>query len=453
MDASISKSKQRRTHKKSRLGCFECKKRRIKCDETQPMCLNCAVRGVICSSPSSTKPHKPDSVSIQPDKPHGRNLRFIPSAYCTSFRSSNQECRINSDRVDSPTSRTSLVAFQKRVEALECQVAAVVGYPTLSNLTYQDMELWHHFYVYTSHAMIHSGDDESRNFWQLQLPNMSFEHPHILHLTLGFCALHRGRLSPERRDRLFMQGMRHHMLGIRGTAEILNHFGSTNYEAAWISSIMIMLFNYGLGPQPGEYMGFSKYGQSSFIHILRGLHCISKAKYGNQKSSDQADSTWNATSRSSAALTSLEKNPHNLHPGLAYLLHLKDAISRSIGIANDESPGVYLNALDALVPFMGAAFQVDHDYSKYHLGIYKRVPMAWLSFVETIGYVNYLERKSPLALAIFACWATVIEILDTGWTLQGWSTHIVHGVWECLSAKYKSLISWPFEYVSQRPLN
>ncbi|KPM36284.1 hypothetical protein AK830_g10281 [Neonectria ditissima] len=39
----------RRTHRKSRLGCSECKKRHIKCDESRPVCLNCSKTDRNCS--------------------------------------------------------------------------------------------------------------------------------------------------------------------------------------------------------------------------------------------------------------------------------------------------------------------------------------------------------------------------------------------------------------------
>ncbi|KAE8136611.1 fungal-specific transcription factor domain-containing protein [Aspergillus pseudotamarii] len=39
-----------RRRPKSKLGCRECKARRVKCDETFPVCLRCVRRGLICSS-------------------------------------------------------------------------------------------------------------------------------------------------------------------------------------------------------------------------------------------------------------------------------------------------------------------------------------------------------------------------------------------------------------------
>lgn len=42
-------TKSRKSHKKSRLGCDNCKQRRIKCDELFPQCLRCTVHRVECS--------------------------------------------------------------------------------------------------------------------------------------------------------------------------------------------------------------------------------------------------------------------------------------------------------------------------------------------------------------------------------------------------------------------
>ncbi|KAH7371930.1 hypothetical protein BKA66DRAFT_468881 [Pyrenochaeta sp. MPI-SDFR-AT-0127] len=41
----------RRTHKKSRYGCSECRRRRVKCDERQPLCTGCIERDSACQYP------------------------------------------------------------------------------------------------------------------------------------------------------------------------------------------------------------------------------------------------------------------------------------------------------------------------------------------------------------------------------------------------------------------
>ncbi|RAL00790.1 Zn(II)2Cys6 transcription factor domain-containing protein [Aspergillus ibericus CBS 121593] len=46
---TVSKPRLRRHHKKSRLGCSNCKLRRVKCDEAKPACKKCSWYGVVCS--------------------------------------------------------------------------------------------------------------------------------------------------------------------------------------------------------------------------------------------------------------------------------------------------------------------------------------------------------------------------------------------------------------------
>lgn len=47
----------RKGHKKSRGGCFSCKRRKIKCQETLPACLNCLRRSLGCKYPE-VLPHE-----------------------------------------------------------------------------------------------------------------------------------------------------------------------------------------------------------------------------------------------------------------------------------------------------------------------------------------------------------------------------------------------------------
>ncbi|EFW98740.1 c6 zinc finger domain containing protein [Grosmannia clavigera kw1407] len=50
---SLSKRLERRGHTKSRRGCFNCKRRRIKCQETRPSCGHCVKTGLQCEYPAS----------------------------------------------------------------------------------------------------------------------------------------------------------------------------------------------------------------------------------------------------------------------------------------------------------------------------------------------------------------------------------------------------------------
>ena len=49
--AETNDAQVRRTHRKSRNGCLECKRRHIKCDEARPACSNCSISDRTCSFP------------------------------------------------------------------------------------------------------------------------------------------------------------------------------------------------------------------------------------------------------------------------------------------------------------------------------------------------------------------------------------------------------------------
>lgn len=54
--SATNTAKLRRAHRKSRNGCWECKRRHIKCDEARPSCSNCVVSERTCSFPHSASP-------------------------------------------------------------------------------------------------------------------------------------------------------------------------------------------------------------------------------------------------------------------------------------------------------------------------------------------------------------------------------------------------------------
>ncbi|KAF4534591.1 C6 transcription factor [Lasiodiplodia theobromae] len=62
---------------KARTGCAACKRRRVKCDETQPQCRRCLARGEACSGP-----RRLDQWQATPPDP---DLHYFSSHICTGF--------------------------------------------------------------------------------------------------------------------------------------------------------------------------------------------------------------------------------------------------------------------------------------------------------------------------------------------------------------------------------
>ncbi|RYO89988.1 hypothetical protein DL766_005112 [Monosporascus sp. MC13-8B] len=144
-----SSKRQRRAHRKSRLGCLQCKKRKIKCDETRPSCLNCIRREITCS-PRSTPIDGAGLVAQtspgHPQMPYRRGIWIVPdnvtsdcSIPCGNHGSSPGTAPSLSDQ-----SSHQIQLLSQRLTIVESQLLAVISAPPSSHLpglTYSDMEL------------------------------------------------------------------------------------------------------------------------------------------------------------------------------------------------------------------------------------------------------------------------------------------------------------------------
>ncbi|KAL2811719.1 hypothetical protein BJX63DRAFT_273679 [Aspergillus granulosus] len=84
----------RRAHRKSRAGCLTCKKRRVKCDETHPICHHCIRTGWLCSWPDIQPPGQAQFQILQP--PPGQDTYSalsIPSTIPSRIFQTQREAR------------------------------------------------------------------------------------------------------------------------------------------------------------------------------------------------------------------------------------------------------------------------------------------------------------------------------------------------------------------------
>ncbi|ESK84140.1 c6 transcription [Moniliophthora roreri MCA 2997] len=129
-----------RFHTKSRSGCLTCRKRRIKCDETKPVCKKCYRRNLECVQ--------------RPKNEHNQERQ-------------QQE-----------------IVVRKPLTA-----------PTPIPMSITSFQILHHFATATS-ASFHS-EPGCINIMCTVPPHLSWDNPHLFHALLSFSALHLGRLYPE----------------------------------------------------------------------------------------------------------------------------------------------------------------------------------------------------------------------------------------------------------------
>ncbi|KAF1996172.1 hypothetical protein P154DRAFT_323434 [Amniculicola lignicola CBS 123094] len=125
--------RKRRAHTKSRLGCVNCRKKKIKCQETWPACGNCIKRGVLCRYPTVHYAHQ--------DRP-------APEV----------------------TSPRSLVQLRDT--------------PTV--FTANDMRLFHHFLT-AAHPCV---PYQKNTIWVKDVPTLSHQFDYLMHAILALSGSH-----------------------------------------------------------------------------------------------------------------------------------------------------------------------------------------------------------------------------------------------------------------------
>lgn len=148
----------KRAHNKSRLGCKQCKNRRIKCDETPPRCNNCTKKGLECDYQGWEEAFK--------------NIRFF--APPTLPQATSQSTSIEPAEPSEPPT----------------------GHTTAPTFTLDDMGLLCHFILHTSQTMDFSGE-ATVQIWQREVPQIAKPHAFLMHALLAFAALHQAKTGGD----------------------------------------------------------------------------------------------------------------------------------------------------------------------------------------------------------------------------------------------------------------
>ncbi|KAL2816693.1 C6 zinc finger domain protein [Aspergillus granulosus] len=146
----------KRPHTKSRRGCFNCKSRRIKCQETKPACDNCIHKDLDCLYP------------IEGDQELGLMVTRSQSQIKRSSQSSPR-----GGEVLSPSPAASSVSTMP--------------------FTGDDLRFWHHFLIDARPHLPFGSEDA----WLSQVPAFAHECPPLLHAMLSLGASHCSLTTPN----------------------------------------------------------------------------------------------------------------------------------------------------------------------------------------------------------------------------------------------------------------
>lgn len=384
----------RRTHTKSRLGCSQCRKRRVKCDEQVPRCSSCVQRGESCVY-----------------------LRFpTKSTLITALKTSTP-----------PISSTSPSETGTGQESPAPNATAQTNAEDAlwSPDRARELELLHHWCLRTSKDFT----PDLVDLFQDYLVKVAFKNPHLMNALLALSSFH---IACETNDpatsRDFTStGMGYHTRAVAGLRAVLGSLAPENCDPVFASSTLIMvcvMISPFLPVGHSRTFNFTAEAILPLADILRGLGLVietSQRKVQQGPLSGIFNVAWPSL-------------PHSTVSPI-----LEDLRKFNASKSDPATALVFEHAIQALQKKI-----LDNT------AVFPWIALAGLEFIE------HLRLQNTVALAIFMVWGALMHMADDQWWARFSGKNLVNETSTILSSKGEEvfgIIAWCRREVglSERP--
>ncbi|MCJ1307912.1 hypothetical protein MMC25_001560 [Agyrium rufum] len=363
----------RKAHKKSRLGCRNCKLRRIKCDETRPSCNKCVDFGVLCNRDQSVG-------DLQPLGAQGSAIGFITSQkeFKTADPTANRMMirmiseNLEQGRVKDPSQRSyancKVVGFGQgdfeRLQRFQCRVIETTG-PLVAT-----------------------------RVWQKLTIGMASAHPFLMHLVQTLTLVHDRYIQPDvgRNPRLIMLE-RYHSVEAAAIMQqkLSNPLRDEDRDALWGAAFLLGIIAAGsievTDPEDAWPFRPSSPSDLEWIRMSSGKKAIydlvQPFREGSVYSGLQTMFNQHAPQYETKNRTMF----NFVYPSMVKLCDLDD---EDLDIENSNP---YHSAIHNLAPLL------DNEISDATLVPY----LSYVGFMEE-AFTQLLDVKDPRAMLILAYW-------------------------------------------------
>ncbi|BCR99631.1 Zn(II)2Cys6 transcription factor domain-containing protein [Aspergillus luchuensis] len=403
----------RRSHNKSRAGCQNCKKRRVKCDEKKPHCTKCVRHSIECDFASPAASTSPDLT---------RRFRFRPSKYQSGSRTS------------SPSTRTEAVisSAASASTGVQCDLA---GSALSGGISFADLKLYHHFVTSTYKTLADEKMDH-RRVWSHHVPQWGISFPSVMHLILALSALHLAHEDPASRTQFIAQADDHFTFGVRSVSAVLCLLNTENCQLIYMSAALICLVYFGRGPRRGEYLVFSDIGRSEWLILLHGVRSIVTQNHDRVFTGVLEPIPDDSIGSVSDELQAeLDEHLQQVRQVQAFIRsHVTDETSRTLFEATISD---LLSAFEEVYKMRSAGKD----------GIFLlHLVVGWVYRLRA-EMISLLEQKDRYALILFGHWSILLAYQRSSWLMQGWDAHVLHGVRTSLGEEDQQWLAWPIQVI------
>ncbi|CEL09774.1 hypothetical protein ASPCAL12903 [Aspergillus calidoustus] len=398
----------RRSHKKSRKGCDQCKRRRVKCDEEDP-CRNCSRRGMDCTFEHRTSATPPTERTPQ--------IGTILSDVRGRMLASSHDAPTSISR---PPSGDPFRAFNDRL-------ATGTWFP--QEWTSQDPELMHHYTLHTSKTLARR--PEMQEAWQATIPEIAYGYEFLMHGILGLSALHLSYLKPEKYSHYLANAGFHMSLGLRSYRRILMAPSQENCFALFCFSGLIMVYIYASPMDPLE--SHSAAGLDSIFELFglcRGT-LVLRPFFDHIQQSPLVHLFRREFMDNDADQPT---NQPPLFPDLPdHLSTLSTLITSEIRSSADQP--TFHQALSRL----RASFaSIENATPPLECGMLYLWPLS----VEE-EFFTFLRQRHPVALVLLAFYCAQLLVFEDYWFVGGQGRVWFRRVEEALGGRFGESLDWP----------
>ncbi|KAK8169637.1 hypothetical protein IWX90DRAFT_185402 [Phyllosticta citrichinensis] len=407
-------SASRKPHRKSRNGCGHCKRRKIKCDETKPVCRNCVKHAIQCDYPDIMARKAASSLRSPQTLPS-----LPPSSAHLHFPATRPE-----------TSATSSPLVNGEVALLEDEEHM--------RLNMVDLELLHNFSTSTSHTI--TANPELRTLWRMEVPCLAFKYDFVMRAILAVSALHMGYWKPESADFYVQRAIAHHKIGLRGPTAILPHVTRDNCSPLYVFSALTAMLSLAMPRKSDDFLFVGTEGVADWLFLMRGITSVI-----------ESSRDWILSGSIGAMLHRVNRDgfdPHTSNteprpPEEDHLADLRRFVEREMA-EKPEDREIYVGALDEL----SKSYHIVHRLGPTDCRM--RPIFSWSCQVSN-EYLTRLTNHESMSLVIFAHYAVLLHRLDHLWWVKGWGTHLITKIYALVESVYRQWLRWPVEEIGWVP--
>ncbi|KAJ5581704.1 hypothetical protein N7535_000324 [Penicillium sp. DV-2018c] len=459
----------RRSHRKSRNGCPQCKARRLKvryicplsftvtiltprliqCDERYP-CTNCTKHAIQCS-------YVERAISTPAETPAARSELLTPSYVPPSSGLSSYPATpaANSDTVEQtgprPGTRSGLLQFLSD-SSDETPVLNTDDWVS-------DLELMHHYCTVTCNTL--SIREDSRHVWRVVLPIEGYSNKYLMHGILALAALHRAWLYPAQKEKHTKASAYHQAAGLKEFRELISSaIDPSNWQPVFCFASMISIYVCASPIRLGEDRWPAPISNMvELFSAVKGLQTIMKPWLHSLRRTQLAplvNSVWLDDEMLIGSPATMQQSllPPDIELQIAHLHRFIDDYPFPPPV--QPQPHQDLSDADEVPP----AFDYRKDYKhciKFLENSIRQMQLAgphvevgmvlmWAYSVSK-KFQDDMETYHPAALVLLGHWCVLLHIIDDAWFIKDTSRQLLCEIENKIHPRFREWLVWPKRWV------